>query len=428
MGLVIANGRLVDPANGVDGVMDLYIDDRGFVCSVGRAPAEFDASNVIDARGRIVCPGLVDIRARLREPGLEYKATMESEVRAAVSAGITTICCPPDTTPTIDTPAMAQMIQQRAWRYGLTFVHPLGALTRELKGEHLSDMAALDEAGCVGFSNALHPVQDTLVMRRALEYAASFDFTVFLHCEDPWLRAVGCAHEGEVATRLGLPGIPEAAETVAVARDLALIEHTGVRAHFCQISSAKGASMLAEARQHDLRISADVTAHHLHLTEHDIGFFNTQCHVVPPLRSERDRDALRAALREGTVSAVCSDHQPHEPDAKLAPFSQSEPGISGLETLLPLTLRLVDEEVIGLERAIALLTCNPADVLRIDRGRLGVGANADVCIFDPEAEWTLAEADLRSRGRNTPFLGWRFRGRVTHTLVGGRLVYEREQG
>jgi len=428
MGLVVANGRLVDPANGVDGVMDLFVDERGFVCSVGRAPADFDAATVIDARGRIVCPVLVEIRARLRKLGLEYKATMESEVRAAVSAGITTICCPPDTTPTIDTPAMAQMIQQRAWRYGLTFVHPLGALTRELKGEHLSDMAALDEAGCVGFSNALHPVQDTLVMRRAMEYAASFDFTVFLHCEDPWLRAVGCAHEGEVATRLGLPGIPEAAETVAVARDLALIEHTGVRAHFCQISSAKGASMLAEARQHGLRISADVTAHHLHLTEHDIGFFNTQCHVVPPLRSERDRDALRAALREGTVSVVCSDHQPHEPDAKLAPFSQSDPGISGLETLLPLTLRLVDEEVIGLDRAIALLTCNPADVLRIDRGRLGVGASADVCIFDPDTEWNLTEADLRSRGRNTPFLGWHLRGRVTHTLVGGRLVYEREQG
>lgn len=425
MSLHIKGGHLVDPANGVDAPADLFIDARGFVVGVGQAPDGFVAERVLDARGRIVCPGLVDLRARLREPGLEYKATIESETRAAVAAGITTLVCPPDTHPVIDTPAMAQMIQSRAWRFGLAFIHPLGALTQNLEGKLLSDMEALDEAGCVGVTNALAPVTDTLVMRRAMEYAASFDLTVFLHSQDPWLAGNGCVHEGEVGTRLGLPGIPEAAETVGVARDLALIEQTGVRAHFCGLSSARAVAMITEARARGLPVSADVTAHHLHLTEHDIGQFNTQCHVLPPLRARRDRDGLRAALKNGVISAICSDHQPHEPDAKLAPFAEAEPGISGLETLLPLTLRLVEEGLLTRSEAIALLTHKPADILGVDAGELGVGATADVCIFDPETRWTLSADNMVSRGHNTPFIGWQLRGRVTHTLVGGRLVYER---
>ncbi len=424
MGLVIRGGRVIDPANDVDGTHDIFVDDKGFVAAVGAVPAGFEVTRTLDATAKIVCPGLVDLRARLREPGLEYKATIESEARAAVTAGITTLCCPPDTDPVIDTPAMAQMIQQRAWRFGLAFIHPLGALTRGLEGERLTDMEALDEAGCVGLSNALKPVTDTLVMRRAFEYAASFDLTVFLQSEDPWLHGSGCVHEGEVGTRLGLPGIPEAAETVGVARDLALIEHTGVRAHFCQLSSARAVAMIAEAQGRGVPVTADATAHHLHLTEHDIGFFNTQCHVLPPLRSSRDRATLRDALKNGTLLAICSDHQPHEPDAKLAPFGDSAPGISGLETLLPLSLKLVDENVLGLNEAIACVTCKPADILGIDSGHLGVGATADICVFDPQAWWTLTEDNLISRGHNTPFLGWELRGRVTHTLVGGQLVFE----
>jgi dihydroorotase len=423
MRLVIAGGRLLDPAHGLDRIADLYIE-KGFVVGVGTPPAGFQAERTLDARGQIVCPGLVDLRARLREPGLEYKATMESETRAAVAAGITTLCCPPDTHPVIDTPAMAQMIQSRAWRIGLAFVHPLGALTRDLEGRALTDMAALDEAGCVGFSNALKPVTDTQVMRRAMEYAAGLGLTVLLHAEDPWLAGSGCVHEGEIGTRLGLPGIPEAAETVGLARDLALIEHTGVRAHFCGLSSARAVSMVAEARRQGLAVSADVAAHHLHLTEHDLGFFNTQCHVRPPLRAPADRDGLRRALKDGVIGAICSDHQPHEPDAKLAPFAQSEPGISALETLLPLALKLVDEELLGLSEAIALLTHKPAEILGVDAGHLEVEATADVCIFDPEARWTLDAERMVSRGRNSPFLGWSFRGRVTHTLVGGEIVFE----
>lgn len=422
--LVIRGGRVIDPANGVDAVKDLFIDN-GFIVGVGQAPAGFKASGTLDAKGKLVCPGLIDLRARLREPGLEYKASIDSETRAAVSAGITTLCCPPDTQPVIDTPAMAQMIQSRAWQVGLAFVHPLGALTRNLDGQALSDMAALDEAGCVGVSNALTPIADTAVLRHAMEYAASFDLTVFLHSFDPYLQGKGVVHEGEVCARLGLPGIPEAAETVGVARDLALIEQTGVRAHFCGLSSARAAAMIAEARRQGLPVSADVTAHHLHLTEHDVGFFNTQCYVLPPLRGVSDRDALRRALKDGVIDAVCSDHQPHEPDAKLAPFSNAEPGVSGLETLLPLTLRLVDDGLVTLSEAIALLTSKPAAVLGVDAGHLGIGATADLCLVDPDTHWFLAADAMVSRGRNSPFLGWEFRGRVTHTLVGGELVFER---
>ncbi len=426
MGTQIRGGRLIDPANDVDAISDLYIDDDGFVAGVGKAPEGFQADTVIDAEGYVVCPGLVDLRARLREPGLEYKATIESEIRAAVTAGITTLVCPPDTNPVIDTPAMAHMIQQRAWRFGLSFIHPLGALTRGLEGQLLSDMESLDEAGCVGFTNAHEAIRDTLVLRRAMEYAASFNLTVFLHPEDPWLQGAGCVHEGEIGTRLGLPGIPEAAETVALARDLALIEQTGVRAHFCQLSSGRAVAMVADAKARGLPVTADVTAHHLHLTEHDIGFFDSMCHVIPPLRSLRDRDALRRAVVDGTLDVICSDHQPHEPDAKLAPFSESEPGISGLETLLPLALQLVDEDVLDLAGAIAAVTANPADVIGVDSGHLGVGTNADVCIFDPQRRWILKRETMISRGHNSPFIGRELRGQVTHTLVGGQLVFERE--
>jgi len=423
MNILIKNGHLIDPANNLSKQADLYINDQGFIQGIGKAPGKFKVDREINAQGQIVCPGLVDLRARPREPGLEYKASIESETLAAVSAGITTFCCPPDTEPVIDTPAMAQMIQHRAWRFGKSFIHPIGALTKNLGGELLSDMETLDEAGCVGISNGHAPVTNTLVLRRAMEYAASFDITVFLHSEDPWLHGDGCVHEGEIGTRLGLPGIPEAAETVGIARDLALIEHTGVRAHFCGLSSARAVEMVAEAQSRGLNVTADVTAHHLHLTEHDIGDYNTQCHVMPPLRSDRDREALQQSIKSGVVSAICSDHQPHEPDAKLAPFAAAAPGISGLETLLPLTLRLVDQKLLSLEKAIALLTTNPARIIGVDTGNLSIGATADICIFDPNKRWILSEDSFVSRGQNSPFIGWEFAGKVTHTFIGGSLAY-----
>jgi len=422
MSTLIKNGYLVDPAHDQARAADLYIED-GFVAALDSPPSGFVVTETIDAAGLVVCPGLIDLRARLREPGQEHKATMASEIDAAVAGGITVLCIPPDTFPPIDTPAMAQMVQQRAWQLGKTFIHPVGALTQNLEGRVLTDMAALGEAGCVGVSNAMRAIEDTVVMRRAMQYASTFDLTVFLQAQDPWLQGNGCVHEGEISTRLGLPAIPEAAEIVGVSRDLALMETTGARCHFNGLSAARAVDLVSRAQADGYPVSVDVTAHHLHLTEHDIGFFNTQCHVIPPLRGNPDRERLVSGIQDGTISVVCSDHQPHEPDAKLAPFSESAPGISGLETLLPLTLRLVEAGVVDMPRALALLTKAPAEILGLEAGHLGVGATADVCIFDPDAEWTPDREHMISRGKNTPFHGWPLKGRVRYTLVGGEVVY-----
>ena len=425
MRLWIRNGRLIDPANKVDAIQDLWIAD-GHIAAIGAAPAGFQADRSIDATGLVVCPGLVDLCARLREPGQEHKATIASETAAAAAAGITTLICPPDTDPVIDTPAVANLVQQRARAAGKARVLTLGALTQGLESTQLSEMGALKEAGCVGMSNARRPVANTLVMRRAMEYAATHDLTVFLHAEDAWLSNRGCVHEGQVGNRLGLPGIPEAAETVAVARDLALAHQTGVRAHFCCLSSAQAVRMVARAQYDGLPITADVSAHHLHLTEIDIGDFDGQCHVLPPLRTQRDRDGLLSGLAKGTLQAICSDHQPHEADAKLAPFAATAPGISALETLLPLGLRLAANKVMSLPEVIARLTYQPARLLGIAAGTLGVGAVADLCLFDPEAQWEFAPEHMLSRGRNTPFAGWQFTGRTIMTIFAGKIVFERQ--
>jgi dihydroorotase len=418
----ISGGRVIDPANNVDADLDVFVAD-GNIVAVGVAPEGFDADQEIDASGSIVCPGLVDLCARTREPGLERKATIASESLAAASGGITTLCCPPDTQPVVETPADIELIRLRAEAAGKARVVTLGALTRGLDGEYLSEMAALKREGCVGVSNALRPMVNTLVQRRALEYAATFDLTVFLYANDHWLSASGCAHEGKVATRMGLPGIPEAAETAAVARDLALVEQTGVRAHFCRLSTARAARMVARARFDGLPITADVAIPYLYLTEIDISEFDSNCHVIPPLRTTEDRQRLRDATQRGIFSAICSDHQPHEPDAKLGPFPSTEPGISGLDTLLPLGLRLVDEQVMELGELIHRLTAGPAKILGLPVGTLSVGSAADICIFDPDLTWQLDSTTIRSHGHNTPFMGWELKGRATHTLLAGRLVH-----
>lgn len=421
-GISIVNGRLIDPANAIDAPLDLHILD-GTVLAVGAAPAGFDPATVIDATGRVVCPGLIDLAARLREPGFEYKATIASETLAASRSGITTLCCPPDTDPVIDTPAVVTLIRRRAKQARRARVLSVGALTQGLKGEQLSEMAALQAAGCVALGNAQAPLANTLVERRALEYAATFGIIVFLRPEDRYLRDHGCIHEGVVAARLGLPGIPPAAETVAVARDLALAEHVGAIVHFRGLSTATAVRMVRDAQAARLPVTADVSAHQLHLTDHDVLDFDAQCHVTPPFRTLRDRDALRQAVREGTIAAICSDHQPHEPDAKEAPFPATLPGISGLETLLPLTLRLVQDGALDLPTAIERLTWGPARILNLPYGRLDPGRSADVCVIDPEAAWTFDRATMTSAGKNTPFAGWGFTGRVTHTVYEGRLVF-----
>lgn len=422
MRTVIAGGRLIDPANGIDRVRDLYLA-QGRVVAIGKAPQGFTAQRVIDAAGQWVLPGLVDLAARLREPGFEHKATVASEARAAVAGGITTLCCPPDTDPVIDNPAVAELIHQRAGQAGGARVLTLGALTQGLKGERPAEFGALQAMGCPAVSNAQRPLADTEVLRRALEYAATCAVTVFLHPEDAWLSR-GQVHEGPVGSRLGLSGIPETAETVALARDLLLVEQTGVRAHICRLSSARGAAMVAEAKARGLPVSADVAIHQLHLSDADVGYFDAAAHVRPPLRSPLDRHGLRRALAEGVVDCLCSDHQPHDRDAKTGPFGATEPGISSLETLLPLTLALVEAGLLKRSQAVAALTCAPAAVLGIDAGHLGVGARADLCLVDPDRRWVLEAGSLHSRGKNTPFLGQELKGRITATLVGGRQVFK----
>lgn len=420
----IRNGRLVDPANGVDAEHDLHIAD-GHVVAIGPAPTGFRADRALDARGLVVCPGLVDLCARLREPGFEHKATIASETAAAAAAGITTLCCPPDTQPVIDTPAVVQLVAQTAERHGHVRVLPAGALTQGLRGEQISEMAALKRAGCPVMSHADRPIKNTLVQRQAMEYATTYGLTVFLRPEDKHLRDQGCVHEGRVATRLGLPGIPEAAETVALARDLALAEQTGAGIHFRCLSTGRATQMLAEAIQRGVRASADVSAHQLFLTEENIGAFDSNCHVTPPLRTSEDRAALRAALARGDLAAVCSDHRPHEEDAKLAPFPATAPGISALETLLPLMLRLVAEGVLDLATALARITVGPTQILQLPSGRLDPGRVADVCVFDPDACWIPSESTLVSAGCNTPFLGQVLKGRVAWTLLAGHIVFQR---
>lgn len=426
-GIVIAGGRVVDPANGVDATRDVFIR-RGkivAVCKAGgagktAAPADFETARRIDARGLLVLPGLVDLCARG-----QGDAPLDSETRAAVAGGITRMVCPPDTTPVIDTPAMVRMIRGRAGG-GLARIHPLGALTAHLAGERLTDMALLMDAGCVGLSNGLRAVENTLVMRRAMQYASTYDLPVFVTPRDPWLHGNGVVHEGEVSTRLGLPAIPEAAETVGVARDLALMETSGARAHFHLLSSARAVEMLAEAKARGLPVTASVAVHHLHLNETHIGAFDARYKVFPPLRTARDQRALVRGVETSVISAICSDHQPRGADAKLAPFAEAAPGIAGLETLLPLTMRLVGDGL-PLATAVAALTANPAAIIGVDAGHLSPGAAADVCLFDPAREWIPADDTIVSGGKNTPWHGETLRGKVAATIVGGKVVY-REQG
>jgi dihydroorotase len=419
----IRNGRLIDPKNGVDGVTSLFVA-AGKIAAIGNAPAEWVADRVIDATGLVVAPGLIDLSARLREPGFEYKATLESEMNAAVAGGVTCLACPPDTDPPLDEPGLVEMLKHRARSLNQAHVHPVGALTVGLKGEELTEMSELAEAGCVAFSQAEAPLVDTQVLLRALQYAATFGHRVWLRPQDPYLARAGVAHDGEVATRLGLAAIPSFAETIALATIFALVRETGARVHVARLSTAEGVAMVRAAKKDGLPLTSDVAAHHLHLCDVDIGWFDAQCRLVPPLRGTRDRAALRAGLADGTIDLVCSDHTPVDEDAKQLPFAEAEPGATGLELLLPLTLKWATADKVALPAALERITAYPAEVLGIDAGHLAVGHAADVCVFDPEAHWTVEAGVLRSQGKNTPFLGLEVPGRVKVTLVGGQIVYE----
>ena len=432
MKLHIKNGRVIDPANGVDAVQDLFIVD-GKIAALGTAPAGFTADQSIDASGLVVAPGLVDLSARLREPGYEYKATLESELQAAMQGGVTTLVCPPDTDPVLDEPGLVEMLKHRARIVDQANVHPLGALTVGLKGQALTEMAELTEAGCIGFAQAEEPIEDTTVLLRAMQYANTFGYTVWLRPQDPHIGRGGIAHSGPLASRLGLSGVPVMSETIALHTIFELMRASKARVHLCRISSAAGLELIRAAKAEGLPVTCDVGVHHVHLTDADIGFFDPNARVTPPFRSQRDRDAIRAALLDGTVDAMCSDHTPVDDDEKLLPFGEASPGATGLELLLSLALKWADDYAVPqspqgarpLARAVAKVTADAARVAGIAAGSLAVGEAADLCVFDPAARWTVSPASLASQGKHTPFLGYELSGVVRATIVGGQVAFQR---
>jgi dihydroorotase len=416
--LAIRNARIIDPASGRDGVGDLHIADGKISEEVSKP------DRVIEAKGLVAAPGFIDLSARLREPGFEYKATLESELQAALAGGVTSLACPPDTDPPLDEPGLVDMLRRRAKALSRARVYPIGALTVKLEGERLTEMAQLTEAGCIAFSQANAPLPNTQVLWRALQYAATFGFPVWLRPEDAWLAKDGVAHDGELATRLGLPGIPSFAETIALTTLLELVRATRARVHFCRLSTAGAVDLMRAAKREGLPVSCDVAIQHLHLSDRDLGYFDSNCRLEPPLRSPRDRDALARGLEEQTIDCVCSDHTPVDDDGKHLPFAEAEPGATGLELLLPLTLKWGEARKLPLAKSLARITCNAAQVLGVSSGRLAVGAPADVAIFDPQAPLRVVPEMLKSQGKHTPFAGYELAGRVRYTLVAGNLVYE----
>ena len=430
MKILIKNGRVIDPASKFDAVCDVAIG-TGRVVSIGHTATDFAANKVIDATGCIVCPGLIDLSARLREPGYEHEGMLESELAAAVAGGITSLVCPPDTDPVLDEPGLVEMLKFRAEKLHQSRVFPLGALTRGLQGEALTEMVQLTESGCVGFSQAEVPMANTQVLLRAMQYATSFGYKVWLRPQELYLGK-GVAASGALATRLGLTGVPVAAETIALHTIFDLMRATGTAVHICRISSAAGVALVAQAKAEGLKVTCDVRINSLHLLDADFGYFDSRLRLNPPLRQQRDRDALRKGLLDGTIDALVSDHTPVDEDAKTLPFAEAEPGATGLELLLSLSLKWRhDHGKDSLMRALEVLTSAPAHVLGASLGTLSASAGqlikggvADVCVFDAAAEWTPHPAALRSQGKHTPFSSHLLPGRVRWTLVGGHVAFQ----
>ena len=423
MKIHIKNGHLIDPKNKLDAKLDVYIA-AGKIAGIGSKPDGFVANQTIDATDLIVTPGFVDLSARLREPGSEYKATLNSELLAAAAGGVTSLACPPDTNPMLDEPGLVEMLKHRAKLLNLAHVYPLGALTRQLEGKLLTEMHALTNAGCVGFSQADATITDTQVLWRAFEYATTFGYTLFLRAEDYYLAKDGVAHDGEIASRLGLKGIPAAAEALSVASILRIAHETKTKVHLCRLSTAEGVDLVRQAKKQGVQVTADVSAQHCHLTDMDIGYFNAQANLKPPLRSIRDKNALCQGLKDGTIDAICSDHTPVDDDAKLLPFAEAEAGATGLELLLPLTLKWATDNKASLFDAVTKITNQPASILAIDGGHLSINADADIAIFNPQTEWIVTPSQLKSQGKNTPFLNAAILGKVNYTLLHGQVTHQ----
>jgi len=436
MNILIQNGRVIDPASGFDHTADVAVAD-GHIVAIAKTgeklSANFKAEHTIDAKGCIVAPGLVDLQVRLREPGYEHEGMLASELTAAVAGGVTSLVCPPDTDPVLDEPGLIEMLKFRAEKLHRARVFPLGALTRGLKGEVLTEMSDLTDAGCVGFSQAEVPLENTQVLQRALQYAATFGYTVWLRPQEMHLGK-GVAASGPLATRLGLGGVPVAAETIALHTIFALMRATRARVHLCRISSAEGVELVRAAKKEGLAVTADVSINSLHLSDHDIGYFDSRARVTPVLRQQRDRDALRAALADGTLDALVSDHTPIDNDGKALPFAEAESGATGLELLLSLSLKWAQDSKVSVLRALDVLTAQPAKVLgkvqgqSTSLGQLQVGSVADIVVFDPTVEWHVTPDALHSQGKHTPFAfdmtGMSLPARVKATLVAGRVAYQ----
>jgi dihydroorotase len=429
MKILIKNGRVIDPASNFDEICDIALA-AGRVLAIRNIASGFSPSKVIDATGCIVAPGLVDLAVRLREPGHEHEGMLESEMAAAVAGGVTSLVCLPDTDPVLDEPGLVEMLKFRAEKLHQARVFPLGSLTRNLAGETLTEMVELTEAGCVGFSQAEVPLASTQVLQRALQYAATYGYTVWLRPQELHLGR-GVAASGPLATRLGLAGVPVAAETIALHTIFELMKATGAKVHLCRLSSASGVELVRRAKDEGLPLTCDISINSLHLTDFDIGYFDSRMRLNPPLRQQRDRDALRGGLADGTIDALVSDHNPVGEDAKTLPFAEAEAGATGVELLLALALKWGQESGVGLTRALAVLTSEPARVLgsalgtlQASVGQLVEGGIADVCVLDPQAEWVATPAALRSQGKHTPFAGYELPGRVRCTIAAGQIAHE----
>jgi len=429
MKLLIQNGRVIDPANGLDQNADVAIAS-GRIVAVGKAPTDFTPERVIDAKGCIVAPGLVDLAARLREPGQEHAGMLESEMAAAVAGGVTSLVCPPDTDPVLDEPGLVEMLRYRAEKLHQARVLPLGALTVGLKGDVLTEMGQLTAAGCVGFGQAEVALANTQVVQRALQYASSFGYTVWLRPQEFYLGQ-GVAASGPLATRMGLSGVSVAAETIALHTMFELVRSTRARVHLCRISSAQGVELVRQAKAEGLPITADVSINSLHLTDADMGYFDSRARLTPVLRQQADRAALRAGLVDGTLDALVSDHTPVDADAKALPFAEAEPGATGLELLWSLALKWGQDEGLDLSAVLARITSKPAQILGSalqtlhgSVGQLAVGGMADVCVLSADGHWPVTESALRSQGKSTPFSGYELPGRVLATLVAGHVAFE----
>ena len=422
MSILIKNGRVIDPKNNVDAILDILVVN-GKIADLNKNLDPKKAKQIIDASKKIVMPGIIDLQLNLREPGNQYKSTLESEMKAANAGGVTSMVCPPDTTPILDEPGLVKMLKNKSEVLKRGNVYPLGALTQKLNGKLLTEINDLYDSGCIGFSQAEKPIQDTEVLYRSFQYLSTFNLKAFLRAEDAYLSEKGIINAGEISTRLGLKGIQSISETTAINKILEIARLTKTKIHLNKISTADGLNLIKIAKKNGIDVTCDVSIHQIFLTDNDIGFFNTNCFLKPPLRKESDRLKIIESIVDGTIDAICSDHSPVNEDNKLKPFAESEYGASSVELLMPMIFKLAEEYKIDLSLLIDKITYQPANILEINKGNLSVNSDADICIFDPNYLWEVNSKTLISEGKNTPFMNQNFTGKVSGTIFNGNIVF-----